>query len=271
MRRLFPYFLLLLISCRFSSGQEKLRGIVTGDWLVLYADHQLKNRKQREIYGRIQDSVIRQRGLKLVSFFEDGSFRQMDSLQRKGQWAISPDRKLYLAKGGNGFDDLKAGFLKYEKNILQVVEYMQTGGESIQLVWHLEKVKDPFLFKPENNAWRKKPGQPEPDKQLKERLSAMLIYYSAYFKLVSAKASYFIPGRVILPFSFYQHAMGVKSFNPESDFAGLFFNAEQSEKAYGYLEKTMHRLQDQFPLRDNYVEEYSLFMEKMAGTITGID
>lgn len=271
MRFFFAFLLLLLVSCRLSPGKEQPDGVVTGNWLVLYADHELKNQQQRQVYGRIQDSVIAAKGLKLVSFFEDGSFRQMDSLQSNGRWVLSPGKEFYVIRGGNGFDDFKSGFLSYEKEVMKIAENVHAGGETIRLVWFLKKIKETDLFEDRNNDWRRKPVEPESDPEIKTRLAAMLRYYSAYYKLVQKEASYFIGTRVILPFNYYQHAMGIKPFDSRSDFTQQFFNTEQAEEAYGYLNKTMRRLDDQYPDLQNYVAEYAGFMELMAKEITRIE
>ena len=195
----------------------------------------------------------------------------MDSLQRQGRWAISPADELYVIKGGAGFNNFKAGIAGYKKDVLQLVEYIHVQDETIKLVWHLKKTGTKDLFGADNNAWRKRPAAPESPARIKQRLAAMLTYYSRYYQLVQEEATYFIRDRVLLPFDYYQHAMGMKSFNPKSDFVHLFFNEEQAILAHEYLATTIRRLRDEYPRTHNYVEEYYQFMELMAREITTIE
>ena len=255
------------LSCRFVSDQESHSKQVVGNWLVLYADHKLKNSKQREIYGRIQDSIIMQRALKLVSFSGDGAFQQLDAPGARGKWVVSPEGKLYIVNGGDGFNTFEPDITGYQKGILRLTEYVRVDEESIELVWHLKKMTDADLFKPQSNAWRQKPAKSETEPQIRKRLAAMLRYYSAYYKLVQSEVSYFLRDRVILPFNYYQHAMSMKEFDAESGFAGLFFNTAQAQQAYGYLESAMVAI-SKYPSGKNFVEEYAAVMAMMAKGVT---
>jgi hypothetical protein len=258
--------LLCIVSCSPASQQDKLKKDLTGDWLVLYADHKLTNDEQRALYGKMQDSIIAMRGLKLVQFFGDGSFLQLDSLGKKGRWTIA-DNNIYIIEGGKGFNNFKTEFFDYKDDILRTVEYVNKEGNSIKLVWHLKKINGSSLFKDNKNAWRKKPQEPETDEQIKKRLSDMLGFYADYYRLLSKESSYFIPARVIIPFNFYQHAMGLKEFDGESAFARLFNNQEQAQKAYYYLNVAMTRLTDQYPKGGSFVDEYANYMEMLSNEV----
>jgi hypothetical protein len=255
--------LLCVISCNSKSEQEQLHDDLTGHWLVLYADHKLTNDKQREMYGRMQDSIISMRGLKLISFYKDGSFQQLDSIDKKGKWGVS-GKDIYITDAGEGFHDFKTEFFDLKDSTLRTVEYISKDDESIKLVWHMKKADGSDLFKPEKNTWRKKPGKPETDKEIKARLTDILQYYSDYYKLVSKESSYFIPSRVALPFQFYQHAMGLKPFTPGSSFTRLFYDSTQAVKAYQYLDSIFYKMAEAFPRRENYVDEYAVYMEMLA-------
>jgi hypothetical protein len=255
--------LLCIASCNSRSEQDQLRHDLTGDWLVLYADHKLTNDKQRKMYGRMQDSIISMRGLKLISFNEDGSFQQLDSIGKKGKWGVS-GKEIYITNAGNGFYDFKTEFFDLKDNTLRTVEYVRKDDESIKLVWHMKKAEGSSLFSQNNNSWRQKPEKAETDKEMKSRLSTMLQYYSDYYKLVSKESSYFIPSRIVFPFQFYQHAMGLKPFDPSGAFAHLFYDSTQAVKAYEFIEMAFARLKGQFPDKENFVDEYAIFMEMMA-------
>jgi hypothetical protein len=267
--RLFLILLtLLFVSCHSPSEQEKLRRSLPGNWVVLLADHKLENSDQRLVYGRIQDSVIEAKALKLITFFEDGSFMQADYPDQKGKWALSTSGQLYIGLGGKGFEEFKTDFKEYKDKVLQVIELLHVKGESIKLVWHFKKVNESFLFDAENNTWRKRATKSESEEEIRRRLSAMFGYYSAYFKLVAAEVSYFIGRRVILPLKFYQHAMGTLPFDEESNFAKLFYNREQAEQAYDYVKRTVYNLGNKYPEGENFVDEYATFL-KMVGKEIG--
>jgi len=98
-------------------------------------------------------------------------------------------------------------------------------------------------------------------------LAMMLNYYADYDELVGKEVSYFIPGRVILPLKFYQHAMGVLPYDSTNDFTQLFYNAEQAQQAYGYLKKKVYELGNRFPDGEDYMDEYIRFMRLVAKEI----
>lgn len=244
---------------------------MTGDWLILYPDHKLNNERQRSVYSRIQDSIVGLSGLKLVTFSGDGTFRQSDSLQSAGKWGITADNIVFIENGGKGFENYSAKFTAYENNVLKLTESFRLKGEKITLVWHLKRVGKNTasgLFSKKANIWRVKPLKEESATALKERLSGMLEYYAGYYSLINKESTYFIPSRVLLPFKFYQHAVGLKPFDAETAFAGLFFDTLQAGTAYQYLDKAMDRLRDKFPTAgSNYVEEYAAYMKLMAGEV----
>lgn len=267
MRQLIILFLLGFISCQSLTEKEKRYKDISGDWLILYADHQLKSDRERDLYAKMQDSIVGLTGLKLVSFSGDGRFRQMDSLHSNGQWIIMDDYRLEVAGGGRGFDLFRAEFVDYKKGIIQLAEYVHVNNESIKLVWNLKRLNGgpaATLLTTERNAWRIKPSHSENDDIIKKRLASILDYYSDYFALVTKESSYFVSGRIILPFKFYQHGMGLKSFDGNSFFAHLFFDEADAQTAYQYLQKALYDLQNDFPSGKNFVDEYAKFMKLMA-------
>lgn len=258
--------LLCLVSCNSSSRQQQLKKDLTGDWLVLYADHKLTNKEQRLLYGKMQDSIISARGLKLVQFFSDGSFQQLDSMGKKGKWSVT-DKEIFIIQGGEGFHEFETEFFDYKDNELRTIEYVKKDDETIKLVWHLRKIDGSSLFKEASNRWRKRPKQPESDQQIKTRLSDMLGFYADYYRLVSKESSYFIPTRVVAPLNFYQHAMDMKPFDEASTFAGFFYDSAQAQKAYQYLGDAMLATADDFPSESNFVDEYAKYMEMLSDAV----
>ena len=256
------------LSCQSSSPQKKIYESIAGDWLIVYPDHQLKGRLQRELYAGMQDSIVALTGLKLIRMSMDGRFLQLDSFSRQGEWKLSLDNNIYIRHGGRGFDNFRAEFASYKNGTLRLVEQVKAGPESIRLVWNLKRIRknDPGadLFSDDRNEWRKKPVQRETKAEIKKRLSAMLEYYADYFKLVTRNASYFSPSRVHLPFKYYQHAIGLRDLTERSAFHSFFFDSTQAREAYRLLEQGIYNRRKDFPSASDFVEEYALFMDKLA-------
>lgn len=101
---------------------------IEGNWLVVYPDHDDNNSRQKKAYGEIQDSVIGLMGLKLVRFDKGGGFRQMDSLETGGQWAVTDDLLLQVENGGEGYAPFTAEFFQYKKDIMELVETIRYKG-----------------------------------------------------------------------------------------------------------------------------------------------
>jgi hypothetical protein len=267
MRFLFITLLALAVSCTNVSEEDKNKGMLTGNWLVLDAGYILDKQSLRELYRQVQDSLELKRSLKLLTFSGDGSFCQMDHLQQKGKWVITPYKEVYMVEGGEGFDNFKGEQPTLENGMLKLTEYILIDEERVKLEWNLKKVDAPALYGEENNSWRQKPLKTESEAELRKRLSVMLAYYSGYFTLVTKETNYFMPVRVPLPFRYYQHAMGMKSFSEESAFTDLFYNIDQSKTAYYLLESAMTSLNNRFPVTDNFIEEYAAFLKIMSGEI----
>jgi hypothetical protein len=252
------------------SEAEKLHQNLSGDWFIVYPDDELVNDDQELIYGRVQDSIVSLMGLKLIILSANGVFKQPDSIDLKGKWGITADNVVFIENGGKGFDRFSGRYSGYENGILRLTQSVEVDGEKLGLVWHLTKITGGFaadLFEEDNNAWRKKPDQPESDIQMRKRLSGMLAYHADYFKLINKEASFFLTSRMLLPFKLYQHAMGMKPFDERSYFAKLFFNKQQAQEAWYKLQRTLKKLSSDFPRTKNYVEEYTLFMSAMADEI----
>jgi hypothetical protein len=264
------YLLFFIIFLHFSCASKKevsLEQTVSGNWFILYPKDELTNSKQEKIYAAIQDSLTALKCLKLISFSEQGIFNQLDSIKIKGKWGTKDEMYVRVTDGGRGFDDFRTTFDGFDDGILKLTEIVNSGGEKLKFVWHLMKIDkgDPNkLFDPEFNKWRTKPARPESDEELKKRLVQMLDFYSIYFKLIADNSSYFIPGRIILPFKFYQHGIGMKFFDEQSAFASLFYSKEQAKKAHLFLDLTIGNVKFDTQNLKSYTEEYSLMLKKIA-------
>ncbi|MGZ5287034.1 MAG: hypothetical protein ACXWB9_07615, partial [Flavisolibacter sp.] len=247
----FCFLFIMIFSCRSVKNEEPdLPSSLIGNWLIIYPDHKLDTRSEREIYGRHQDSLIKLFGLKLVSFHADGSFSEMDSMKHKGKWTVSEDSTFEIRNGGMGFSHFISKYEDFEKDTLQLLEYIPLEKRPIKVIWHLKKIKTDDeampLFQPAANNWRNQPARPESEQEIRKRLSAMLEYYNEYFKLVSKESAYFLPVRVALPFSYYQHAIGVKDeISPL--FSKVFYDSADAGKAYNILKETVTNTGDYFP------------------------
>lgn len=261
---------LLFFSCKSATKEERLINILEGDWVILYPEDQLKNEEQRMLYGKIQDSVVSKKSLKLVSFFEGGVFSQIDDLAATGRWDVKDISAISIQEGGEGFENFKTNFMSYQDNMLQLSETIHYDNDDIRLIWHIKKVDTKTsnkLFSRESNSWRKKPKEVEANNEIKKRLATILLYYADYYTWVAEESSFFIGKRIMLPFEFYQHAIGTKDFDTESDFAKLFFDQQQAEKAYEYLQDVITVLRNDFEKKSNYVKGYANHMSVMARKI----
>ena len=264
MRNFLFFLLVTLISCSSAPKQKDLRSTISGNWFVLYPKDELKNAKQNQIYAEIQDSLTALKCLKLISFLEDGSFNQLDSVKIKGKWGTKDEEYIRVTAGGRGFDDFRTTYEGFDNGVLKLTEFVNSGGEKLKFVWHLMKIEKgdaAKLFEPAYNKWRIKATKTETDAELKSRISQMLNYYSIYFKLISEESSYFIPGRVILPVKFYQHGIGIKFFDEESLFASLFFSKEQAKIAHIMLDAALGNAKFDEKSLDSYTAEYSQMLK----------
>ena len=264
-------WVLTFYSCKTGSKENNLANTIIGDWIVLYPDHQLKNEEERMAFGAIQDSVMSRKSLKMISFFEGGLFRQMDVLTSNGRWDAKQSAAFTIQEGGEGFENFKTNIITYDDDMLQLSETVNHNTEQFRLIWHLKKIDKKLskkLFSPEANVWRIKPKKPETNEEIKKRLATILLYYADYYNWVAEESSFFIGRRILLPFEYFQNAIGTKDFDPESDFAGLFYDQAAAVKAYEYLQDVVSVLRNDFERNKNYVKGYATHMRTMAGRIT---
>lgn len=263
----------LFSSCTFLKKENKdFNKAIIGDWLILYPDHELANAEQRKLYATAQDSIVALLGLKTISFKEKGIFVQTDSLFKPlGKWNLNPENNnLFIRSGGKGLDFFAGNLTGIHHDTMQIVETIALGDQKIKLTWFLKRITDKkslALFDVDKNWWRKKPGM-ETDAQLRKRVKAMLQYYSLYYEIVSKESAYFSQSRVFLPFNYYQHSMGLKSFSDKSNFNSFFYTTQQAEQGHAVLSAAMDKIQHKsFPSGKDFVIEYAMFMDKLAGQI----
>jgi len=269
------FFIFLLLSSCLSKKDDVLipKEEIKGNWLILYPQHILKTDLQRKIYGRAQDSIVNFMGLKLVSFKNNGEFLQTDSLfGDHGKWTISDTGSLKITSAGKGFENFAGVFTGIKNDTILIEELVTLENQPIKLIWHLKKIlpgsEEGALFKNEMNQWRQKSSRAETEPEIKKRLVSMLEYYSLYFKMVSVESIYFSPARVFLPFSYYQHGIGLKEFNSQDYFTIYFFNIANAKKGYEILKDGFEKTKDEdFPSGENYVIEYSKYFEMLARAI----
>lgn len=257
---------LVFFSCN-SVDKNNPETILPGNWFVLYPEEELQTRKQEEVYAATQDSLTNLKCLKLLRFSEKGAFNQLDSTTITGTWNIKEAGVVQVAGGGQGFDLFQTRFSGYNKGVLKLTELADARGEKLKLVWHLLKIEKgnaTTLFDEAKNKWRYKAVKEETDNEIRERLVQMLEYYAAYFQLIADESSFFMPSRVILPFKFYQHGIGLKAFDPESKFAQLFYSTEQAKFASYVLEGAIGRASFDFKDNSSYSREYVKMLEELA-------
>jgi len=255
-----------VLSCN-NKKEESGIDALTGHWIILYPDHHIKTRSERDVYGKYQDSIVNLFGLKLLNLNENGGFVEVDSLLKtSGKW-MAENETFQIREGGKGFNPFKASVHGLENDTLQLLQYLPLENERIKVVWHLKKVDEDTvalkLFTPEMNEWRKKPSGPESEEALRKRLINMLLFYSDYLKLVSKESSYFLLSRVRLPFHYYQHAIGMRE-EMSAAFVNLFYDEDDAKKAYDLLQATIQLLKGRFQRDENFVVEYAQFFKRMA-------
>jgi hypothetical protein len=268
MRNTFNLILLVVIlqAC-LSKSADNPQSVLPGNWFLLYPDDDLQTREQEAVYAATQDSLTDAKCLKLLRFSEKGSFNQQDSIGITGNWKVKEGDVVQVFGGGEGFDRFQASFTGYEKDILKLTEMAEVRGQKLKLVWHLlriDKGKETALFDKEKNNWRIKAVKEETDDEIRERVKQMLNYYAVYFDLIADRSTYFMPSRVILPIKFYQHGIGLKTFDPESKFARLFYSTEQARFAYYVLEGAIDKAKFDFKDNSSFSREYAQMLEEMA-------
>jgi hypothetical protein len=264
-----------IASCQTTekASEETVDGSgIYGSWLVVYPKHFLKNDDHRVVYAMAQDSIVNLFGLKLVEFSADGSFKQADSSHHKpGSWQLKENGLILIDKGGLGFDGFRGDLIDSGTDTLKIAQDLKLEDQTVRVVWYLRKLNDAdskTLLGEKENWWRQKPSAEESDTAVKARLKDMLEYYSAYFTLVSRESSYFAQHRVMIPFSYYQHQMGLKAFRSVSPFANVFYNESNARKAYGMIETAMKKLSNEaFPSDKDFVIEYAKYIKRLSEEI----
>lgn len=256
-------FILMLFSC----SDNRPAGDITGNWLVVYPDHSRLDDLQYKQYGKMQDSVIKLKGLKTITFKSDSTFHQTDSLfGEHGRWMVEGDR-LALFGGGKGFAAFKGKIISRNDSMLLIRETVNKGTGNVPLIWNLKRIEDKRagkLFDETGNWWRQKAAAPETEEALKLRVKAALEYYALYFQIVSEDATYFTPRRVFLPFRYYQHGVMLAPFDQPTHFNAMFYDTTQARQGYEIISTAIDHYEGRFPKGENYVIEYSMFLKKLA-------
>lgn len=245
---------------------------MTGNWFVVYPQEKTDNESQDKLYAVTQDSIVDEKGLKLISFMDNGEFIQWDSTILRGRWGIMDESRVVVSGAGKGFQNFKTVYADGENDEALLTKNLNINGERLQLEWHLKKINSGDalkLFGAEANSWRNKPTAPESEEAMKKRLSQMLAYYGIYFKLISEASSYFMPKRVMLPITFYQHAIGIKEFDEEHRFNSLFYQAADTRKGYQLLTAVLNSADFDYPDKDknSYSLEYSYMLTYLSKEI----
>jgi hypothetical protein len=265
-RMWFVVFVFCLTSCGNNGKMPEMSEALTGNWLLLYPDHDTRTKAQNAFYASAQDSLVRLMGLKLVSFKPGGIFLQMDSLfTSSGRWELNTN-EVSVKNGGTGWEQFNGRLIGFIKDSLRMVEYIHFNDDSVRVVWVLKKIRDDArassLFEEAENRWREKPVRPQTDAELRNKLKQMLKYYSLYYELVSRESIYFTGSRVMLPFQYYQHGTGLMPYDEKHPFNRLFYNTADARRAYTMLEEIFDT--ENFPAGKDYVIEYAVFMKRLA-------
>ncbi len=262
------YWLLALIfcTCKTNPSSSTQSFTIVGNWLIISPEHRLKNDFQKTAYSRMQDSIVGLKGLKLVRFHSNNEFQQVDSsFGIAGSWKLV-NNQIIIKRGGKGFESMKADILGFVNDTVRMVETLLLPGDSIQLVWYLKKIPEVSaansLFSYQENQWRIKPKSRGTSEAIRKKTAAILHFYAAYFELISIEAMYFSPKRVLLPFRYYQHGIGLKPLPDSAPFIDLFYDQNDAQKAYDMLSAAIKK-EPTFPRGENYVVEYARYLRQV--------
>ncbi len=265
-------FLLLLVSCNFSGDESAVKKAVTGDWLILYPDEAALSQQQLANYAPVQDSLVRLYGLRLLQLKNDGSFTEPDYYFNKpGSWELFQDKKLVIKSAQPGFGLYIASLQSYKENKLRLLTTIAANKDSLPIFWVLKKINSDHpaheLFTEKWNRWRQHPAGPEAEVALKERLKQILEWSALYFETVADEAIYFSRSRVVLPFNYYAHGVGLKSLENAPAFAAVFYNEANAIQAMQLLKTARLRIHGKFPQSKNYVKEYAQHFKDLAAAL----
>ena len=81
-------------------------------------------------------------GLKTISFKEDGSFLQTDSIfAPPGTWHLnSENNKLFIRNGGKGLDFFQGSLNGIKKDTMQIAEDISLHGQKMRITWYLKRI-----------------------------------------------------------------------------------------------------------------------------------
>lgn len=159
------------------------------------------------------------------------------------------DKRITVEAGGPGFSPFGVSLRQAGRESMILTEFVRYEGEMLELDWHLVKLNDrdaSVFFDEKKNRWMQKPASAETSAALKQKLVMMLDYYAAYYLFIKDRSSYFIPGRVVLPFQFYQHAVGLKPLKRCQDFRNLFLIRCRRQKRMDILRMVCATWQENF-------------------------
>jgi hypothetical protein len=271
---MFRFSFLLLLCLMAACSQPKptdLNSVAAGNWLLLEMSPEAP--MYDTSFNKIEDATNLTYTHKMIRLQKDGVFADVDSMQhQKGKWLVLNNQQLAIAKAGKGFDLFVASFMAYDaKNqVLKLRHKIGRGAgiDSLPVIWQFKKIDESnqwhYLFADSSNRWRVKPLEPEPVAVLQKRLSNMLLFYAAYFEMVSAESDFFVTWRFPLPFKFYAHGVGMKTLDKSNGFEQFFYDKADAEKAVQLIENAMRSNTSPYPKRDTYTLEYAALLKILA-------
>lgn len=252
------------------SKNEPLR--VEGSWMALYSRLDAETEENRDLYNEVKDSLLMLHGLKLLRFEPDGKMYQADSIMAApGSWALTPEGLLLIRNAGLGMERLTGQDAELKNGKMVVGHPVKAKGELLRVNWYYARLdeKDAVLLDMDQNTWRQPLPADASEKQVADKIVKILRYYGHYFHIIGREANYFYAERMIVPFKYYQHGVGLQNFSMESRFARQFADSVQATKAWDIIRKGFYRISDvPYPaVKNNYTEGYALFIESLANDI----
>jgi hypothetical protein len=197
---------------------------------------------------------------------------------------VVKDPRQYILFGNWVYNDAdKTIAIKYDNGKTEKYKIMKIGPKDLTLIKNDDK-KDKLVFiadgKQEqsysddpfyiaNNQWRIKPGQPESDDAIKEKLRQCIRFYILYFndniKRHSTAISFYG-----LPSCFNWYAGGISVQSEEKlkgSWTNIFYNDNEAIKAHGIMENLITKNYNWDTTETNWVKQSAPVLQQMYDSL----
>lgn len=205
----------------------------------------------------------------VLVFSKKGSyFSTQPGQSHLSKWAFEAPNKIKLSgKTANEMiiNSISADTLRASYEIMNNQNNTAVG--SVDGVWVKLQSNDKYNWDDSTlYLWRHIPEAAETDAGIAQRVKSLLNYNAHTANLAFANdAKNINTDKFRLPFMYYNGSIALKKESQEDEFSKLFFNAPDAHKAYTILHTAYSKVA--YTKTGNFIEEYALFMKKMADAI----